>query len=72
MKLKTYCGGKLWFGCFGADAEGNQHECNEVIEVELQEEDVEQDGLSFWPSNTINCPKCHRPLELPQVWEKKE
>jgi len=69
MKLRTTCEKEIWVGFFGMNANGDQPECLEEIEIEVDEDCIDEDHTGIRPSFTVECPKCHSLLEWPQVWE---
>jgi hypothetical protein len=70
MKLSTTCEHTIWAGFFGINENGDQPECGEVIEIEVEEECVEVDRHGdVRPCFSVECPNCHNDLEWPQIWE---
>jgi len=64
IKLETTCTMEIWSGFFGIDVEGNQPECGEVIQIEVEPDSliIEDDGTAY-PCYSIECPKCKGVLE---------
>ena len=70
MKLRTTCGHTIWAGFFGINEHGNQPECGEEIEIEVEEECIEVDKHGDTrPCFSVECSNCHNYLEWPQIWE---
>jgi len=70
IRLRTICEGELWAGFFGINANGDQPECMEEIEIDVEDESIEVDSDgTIRPCYSIECPNCHRYLEWPQKWE---
>jgi hypothetical protein len=70
IKLTTTCGGELWSGFFGINANGDTLECTQEIEIEIEEESLETDDEGdVRPCFAINCSNCGRQIDWPQIWE---
>ena len=60
----------LWAGFFGIDTDGNQPECNNEIEAEFSEGEIEYDAaLEGYITSAFTCPRCKNVLEWPQTWD---
>jgi hypothetical protein len=69
MKLRTVCETELWAGFFWINENGDQPECGQEIEIEIDEDCIEEDEYGIRPASAIKCPKCHTWLVWPQEWE---
>lgn len=69
MKIRTVCEHEIWAGFFGINENGDQPECCEEIELEVEEDCIESKDGCIRPSFSIDCPKCGATLDWPQEWE---
>jgi len=59
MKLEATCRCELFAGFFGIDASGNQPECGNTIEIDVELDDlIKVDDDSFCLPYSIECESC--------------
>jgi len=69
MKLSTICGHEKWAGFFGINENGDQPECTEEIEIDVEEDCIIKEDGYVRPAFSVECPGCGVLLEWPQEWE---
>ena len=70
--IYTTCERELWSGFFGIDEFGTQPECNQVIEILIDDDEeleIDEDG-TIRPVYSVECPRCKGSLDWPQAWYK--